>query len=217
MCRMYPKREETPSRIPLVYWRRLPHGSPLVRKSTLSSTSFPHPPTSVPAPTPSFPHPPCHSCTHPRQFPHPPRHSREGGNPFRCVRRASIAIPSRTHRTDRIAFDKTELVYYSGTMTTQRNHTQRRQPQYAKYASCRTRHPAPQTVICPPIAAHHKRRCQTRRQQDPTEGDRMRRNATKTRARTREGRKKRSVSLLSSWIALRPQGIGRPAWGVAIS
>lgn len=43
--------------------------------------------------------------------------------------------------------------------------------------------PARPTVICPPIAAHHKRRCQTRRQQDPTECGGMQRKLVRARAR----------------------------------
>ncbi len=82
-----------------------------------------------------------------------------------------------------IAFDRTELVYYSRTMTTSSNHTPRRQPQYARHANCRARHPARPTVIPPPIAARPERRCQTRRHQDSTECDRIRRDATKARAR----------------------------------
>ena len=103
--------------------------------------------------------------------------------PNQNSRRASTAILAWTHRIDRIAFDRTELAYYSRTMTTPSNHTLRRQPQYAKHANCRARHPARPTVIPPPIAARPERRCQTRRQQDSTECDMIRRDATKIRAR----------------------------------
>ena len=52
--------------------------------------------------------------------------------------------------------------------------------------------PEPSPLIPLPIAARPKRRCQTCRQEDPTECDRIRQNATKTRARTR-ARQRRSV------------------------
>ena len=59
-----------------------------------------------------------HSCTNSRHSRTNSRHSREGGNPPRCVHHAPIAMPAQTHRTERIAFDKTELTYYPRTMTT---------------------------------------------------------------------------------------------------
>ena len=59
-----------------------------------------------------------------------------------CTRRASIAILAQTHRTIQLAFDKTELTYYSGLMTTLRNHTHEEPGTCAKYANYRPRHSA---------------------------------------------------------------------------
>ena len=48
-------------------------------------------------------------------------------------------MPAQTHRINRAVFDRTEPAYYSGTMTTPRNHIMRRQPLCAKHADCRPR------------------------------------------------------------------------------
>ena len=72
----------------------------------------------------------------------------------------------------------------------------RRQPQCAKHANCRPRHPTPPIVIPLPIAAHPNSRCQIRPQHNATQYDRMQQNATKTRARPRartRARQRRSV------------------------
>ena len=79
-----------------------------------------------------------HSHTHPRHSHTHPRHSREGGNPPRCVHHAPTAMLTQTHRTERIAFDKTEPTYYPRAMTTLSK------PQ-SKETPCN-----PQSTICNP-------------------------------------------------------------------
>ena len=71
---------------------------------------------------------------------------------FSVVAEVSIALSPRIHRTIRTEFDKTELAYYSGTMTTPRNHTTRRQPHARNMQTADRVTPRPQSspVILPP-------------------------------------------------------------------
>ena len=71
---------------------------------------------------------------------------------FSVVAEVSIALSPQIHRTIRTEFDKTELVYYSGTMTTPRNHTTRRQPRARNMQTADrvTLRPQPSPVILPP-------------------------------------------------------------------
>ena len=126
-------------------------------------------------------------------------------------------------------------------MTTQRNHTQRRQPQYAKYATCQPSHSAPPTVTCystPSLNAPQETMPNSR----SAKFDRTLQNPTKSygnscvrvRARTRawcfssrhshtlprhsresgnpRARPRWRRYLLSAWIAPRPQQIRRITW-----
>ena len=71
---------------------------------------------------------------------------------FSVVAEVSIAISAQTHRTIRTEFDKTEPAYYSGTMTTPRNHTTRGQTHARNMQTADRVTPRPQSspVILPP-------------------------------------------------------------------
>ena len=82
------------------------------------STSFPQPPTSF------------------------PRRRESSGR----VRRAPIAIPAQTYRTNRTVFDRTELAYYSRPMTTITKPYPKETAPCAKHPDSQPRHSTPQTV-----------------------------------------------------------------------
>ena len=101
-------------------------------------------PSSLPPsviPTPSSPYSPTHVIP-----PLPPQHHS----------RTPSVIPAKAGISSCTAFDKTELKYYSGTMTTPRNHTPRRQTHARNIQAANRVTPRPQlsTVIPLPFARH---------------------------------------------------------------
>ena len=118
------------------------------------------------------------------------------------VRRVSIAMPAQTHRTARFAFDKTELTYYSRTMTTPSKPRPEEIAPCAKHPNCRPRHSAPRIVIYHSTPNRRAPRGDTKLAvskilQNATESDEPLRKLVRARARGN----RRSASFLSAWIA----------------
>ena len=160
-------------------------------------TSFPHLPSSYPHSCPPYPRPPT-------SFPQPPTSFPRRRESPPCVRHASIAMPAQKPQTIRIEFDKTELTYYSGTMTTPRNHIPRRQPQCTKHPTCQprhnaratlTRHPTPNRLAPQEPTPNSPSAKFNRIRHNPTECHTMQRKLVPARAHAREATAFRFLAL----------------------
>ena len=145
---------------------RCRHPYPQAPRQQINRTSFEVPFDSFPNPPTSYPHPPT---SFPRRRESPPP----------CI-----------------SFDRTELKYYSRTMTTQRIHHPRHSREGGNPLRC-----AQLPKRQPPPAVDGNR-------QDATGCSRAQRKLVPARARTRHTRQRRSVHFLSSWIVPRPQQVG---------
>ena len=120
------------------------------------------------------------SCAHAREAFPPVIPAKAGIYPLH-IRPTPIVIPAATHRTIKIAFDKTEPAYYSGTMITTRNHNPRRQPHARNTPTSNHLHRRPSArphsrSDGPPPAVDGNRH-------NPTESDEPQRKLVRARAR----------------------------------
>ena len=130
-------------------------------------------------------------------------------------------MPAQKPQTSRIEFDKTELPYYSGTMTTTQNHIPRRQPQCTKHPTCQpmhsaratlTHHPTPNRLAPQETTPNSPSAKFDGMRHNPTECHTMQRKLVPARAHARVGGN--GVPFPCSLHGLRPgpQRIRRTAW-----